>query len=318
MYDADEDDMDLDEEWDSQAKIFRSNDQESSTQLEGQDDLATELLSKTPTKSSSHQATPIALASRTPSKGKEQDHLRQRELEIEAMHKKIAEYEKRQKEKLAASRTQSPGTQPCPVPSLVQAPTSSTSPVHPQERPSSPRDKGAESSPQAPSYINPVIADLPRSSPARTRASLDPANINDMKKKFLRKKEIESGLPLLEAELVKSEQRLAEYRKQEQELLAEINKGKEGKRQLIAELESLGIETEGLSMAELQATKDNLIDNGDMDSPPSKSSSREIPCHVNLSPRDETSLEFRNSHLGHRPHQFQPNRYTIPLPTMKY
>jgi uncharacterized protein (UPF0128 family) len=86
--------------------------------------------------------------------------------------------------------------------------------------------------------------------------------MDEMRQKFLRRREIESGLPILDAELQRSEAKLAEFKKQETKLLAEIAKGREGRRQLVQELQHLGIETEGLSLEELQATKDHLEDHG--------------------------------------------------------
>ncbi|KAK2748894.1 hypothetical protein FQN57_007177 [Myotisia sp. PD_48] len=87
----------------------------------------------------------------------------------------------------------------------------------------------------------------------RSISHLSPDMSDDIRQKYLRKKEIESGLPFLEAELLRSEQKLEETRRQENALLTEIAKGKEGKRKLVEELESLGLETEGLSWAEIEA-----------------------------------------------------------------
>ncbi|KMU74890.1 conserved hypothetical protein, variant [Coccidioides immitis RMSCC 3703] len=102
-------------------------------------------------------------------------------------------------------------------------------------------------------------------SPHNRRAH--PKKAEDLRQKFLRKREIESGLPALEAELSRSEARLAQFREEEKKLLAEIAKGKAGKRRLIEELEELGIETEGLTFEELQLTKDRLEVEPDIQSP---------------------------------------------------
>lgn len=276
MYDAGEDRMDLDEEPDKKEDFPRIKDRGKSKKSQGHS--SGEALSKTPTKTPSRQGTQTTPISRTSIKEKDQEHLRQKQLEIDAMRKRIAEYEKRHKTKQIASRTESPGAQPCQVASSF----SETPPVSQEKLPSAednvPEPLSAEPSnvksrqPETgvhPSFNSstdkPAKLDSSINSPARTRASLDPANLDEMRQKFLRKKEIESGLPLLEAELLKYEERLAEFKKEEQKLLAEITKGKEGKRQLIAELENLGIETEGLSVEELQATKDSLAENGNID-----------------------------------------------------
>lgn len=274
MYDANEDKMDLDGESDKKEKIPASRDQRNSEQF--QDRSSAEVLSKTPTKTPSRQGTQTTPNSRNSHKGKDQVVLQQKQLEIEAMRKRIAEYEKRHKAKQIASRTESPSAQPCPVSSVPETLPAS------QEKLPSPENNGTEPvsaeppsvSKQPETEVQPDLnlstgqstnLNFSISSPLRMRASLDPANLDEMRQKIRRRKEIESGLPLLEAELQKSEQRLAEFKKEEQKLLAEITKGKEGKRQLIAELENLGIETEGLTMEELQATKDSLAENENTD-----------------------------------------------------
>lgn len=304
MYDVGEDRMDLDEESDKKENLPRPKDYGNSKQ--SQTHHPAEGLSKTPTKTPSRQGTQTTPNSRTSVKEKDQEHLRQKQLEIEAMRKRIAAFEKRHKAKQIASRTESPGVQSHQVVSLPETP-----PVSQAKLPS---DEDNETEPLATEHSNikfpqPEIevqftlnssrdksAQLDSSAnlSARTRASLDPANLDEMRQKFLRKKEIESGLPLLEAELLKYEQRLAEFRKEEQKLLAEITKGKEGKRQLIAELENIGIETKGLSMEELQATKDHLAENGNLDNRPDTSGKlgHHIPRYV---PSQVGLLVFRNS-----------------------
>lgn len=275
MYDAGDDIMDIDEEPDKNGKSSILNGQQISNQ--SHDDSSTEVLSKTPTKTASRQGMQTTPTSKTPVKGNDQEVLRQKQVEIQAMRKRIAEFEKRHKAKQTASRTQSPGTQPHPISSPLETP------LEPHEKPLSIRDKGIEPHTGESSNVKPkpltteAKTDLNSSadqvtkfspsisSPARARASLDPTNLDDMRQKVLRKKEIESGLPLLEAELLKYEQKLADFRKEEEKILAEITKGREGKRQLIAELENLGIETEGLSTEELQATKDSLTESGNLD-----------------------------------------------------
>ncbi|QSS58434.1 hypothetical protein I7I51_07860 [Histoplasma capsulatum] len=90
--------------------------------------------------------------------------------------------------------------------------------------------------------------------------SIEPMQSESIRKKLMRKKEIEAGLPELEAELQKSEARLRQFREEEQRLLAQIEKGKEGKRLLVEELEALGFKTAGQSIEEPQVTK-NLLEN---------------------------------------------------------
>ncbi|KAL2002863.1 hypothetical protein VTN02DRAFT_5700 [Thermoascus thermophilus] len=205
-----------------------------------------------------HQRAPASSSSQTPHRISDQEDLRLKDLEIKAMRKRIAELEQRKQAKLAASRTQSPGTvnQPASVSENPPRPINETpaateteQQVHPSVQGDSERISRGEPS---------LVSSRNRSSSIQTLASMDAAQIENMRSKFLRKKEIESGIPALDAELLKSEARLAEFRKEEERLLAEIAKGKEGRRQLMQELENLGLETQGLTLEELQAAKEEL------------------------------------------------------------
>lgn len=210
----------------------------------------------------SHQRTAASSASQTPLKIGDQEELRLRDLQIQEMRRKIAELEERKRAKLAASRAQSP-----PILNRAATISLSTTPVlqpsthgdisaslkRPQDHPTV--QENLVSTMGARGSASPA---LHRSPSVSTLSSMDPTQLERMRSKFRRKKEIESGLPALDAELSKSEARLAEFRKEEERLLAEIAKGREGRRQLIEELESLGVETEGLSLEELQAAKATL------------------------------------------------------------
>ncbi|OAX83480.1 hypothetical protein ACJ72_02150 [Emergomyces africanus] len=211
----------------------------------------------------SHRSTPAVSTPQTPNQGKNKDRLN---TEIQALRQIIAEWEQRQKEKRSANRVELPGdlgrlattsadengsAVAAPEPELAQPPSS-----QPEDFPVHFRNPEKIVNPETQTSPNSVNAFNSQSVLPQT--SLDPTQIESIRKKFLRKKEIESGLPVLEAELQKSEARLQQFREEEQRLLAEIEKGKAGKLRLIQELEALGIETAGLSIEELQATKDRL------------------------------------------------------------
>jgi chromosome segregation ATPase len=87
---------------------------------------------------------------------------------------------------------------------------------------------------------------------------MDSSDLDRIRQKLLRKREIESGLPALDAELLKFETKLAEFKRQEEQLLNEISKSREERKLLGDELQSLGVETEGLSLEELKAAKENI------------------------------------------------------------
>ncbi|PGH09964.1 hypothetical protein GX51_00230 [Blastomyces parvus] len=224
-------------------------------------------LSDFPSRNYSHRSTPAAATPQPRNRGKGPDDLN---AELQAMRQRIAEYEKRKKEKQSANRVKSPGalahsaTTSADENSSV-APETQSKPTIETKRavpPSSLPDSIVHSTSAekiVDSGIQPSLSNGAHGSQSvLSQDSLDPTRIESIRKKFMRKREIESGLPVLEAELQRSEERLRHFREEEQRLLAEIEKGKAGKRLLIEELEALGIETAGQSIEELQATKDRL------------------------------------------------------------
>ncbi|PGH03129.1 hypothetical protein AJ79_07456 [Helicocarpus griseus UAMH5409] len=215
------------------------------------------------------RSTPAVSVSQTPGAGNQQGDL---QMEILAMRQKIAELEKRKAEKLNANRVESPELRDrSSIGSTAEnglAVNGQAKTEHPKPRSHQPGNSPVVvSSPER--IINPALQSSQnsggavRSQSILSQTSLDPSQIESMRKKFMRKREIESGLPMLEAELQKSEARLLQFREEEQRLLAEIEKGKAGRRRLVEELESLGVETVGLSIEELQATKDALEEVGE-------------------------------------------------------
>ncbi|KAL4872480.1 hypothetical protein BDV12DRAFT_193568 [Aspergillus spectabilis] len=149
-------------------------------------------------------------------KNGEQEDLRRKDLEIQAMHRRIAELEQRKKAKLA-SRTQSPRTSDLSPPDLVSMPIPTT--PHTAEK-------------IAENILAPMGVDV----------------LRGLKVKLLRLQEIEAGVPSLDAEIRKSETKLANIQREEEKLSSELAKGKEGRRQLLEELNSLKSELNGLSL----------------------------------------------------------------------
>jgi hypothetical protein len=201
-------------------------------------------------------------ASATPQshRNHDQEDLRKKDLEIQAMRRRIAELEQRKKAKLAASRTQSPRPSEIAVSSPAINPTSVD-----QEHPTSdvisepvahnlpPQLALLEADTEAiPSVPSVNTEKLSSESIARISALKDVDHLEEMRSKLLRKKEIESGVPALDAEIQKSEARLAEVKVEEQNLLRDIAKGKEGRQQLLEELHSLNLELKGLTLEELE------------------------------------------------------------------
>ncbi|KAI1943524.1 hypothetical protein LOZ66_000107 [Ophidiomyces ophidiicola] len=197
-----------------------------------------------------------------PVKGRDEGNIRS---EILIMRQRIAELERRRDAKRAA---QAQSTTP------VRSDQHPIMNLPPEQKIQTPqqlqRFNPADNSPTSTSYSPTLRRTVPENIPssliatplnrpsARSWPSLEPKKAAELRQKFLRKKEIESGLPVLDAELSKSEAKLAHFREEEKKLLAEIAKGKAGKRRLVEELEELGVETDGLTLEELQLTRDRL------------------------------------------------------------
>ncbi|KAL4759762.1 uncharacterized protein BDW70DRAFT_75527 [Aspergillus foveolatus] len=156
-------------------------------------------------------------------KSNEQDDLRKKDLEIQAMHRRIAELEQRKKAKLA-SRTQSPRASDLSSPDIVGTPAA----------------PAPSSFPTLPSATDKKAEDL--------LAAMNADGLRQMKSKILRMQEIEAGVPSLDAVIRKTEMKLADARREVEELSSELAKGEEGRQQLIEELNALKLEVAGLSL----------------------------------------------------------------------
>ncbi|OJJ48353.1 hypothetical protein ASPZODRAFT_130348 [Penicilliopsis zonata CBS 506.65] len=191
----------------------------------------------------SHARPSASSTPQTPFRNSDHEDLRRKDLEIQAMRRRIAEMEQRRKAKLAASRTKSPG----PL-------DSSTSP----SGTSSPSDvQSVKSSGLSPAELSTSLPILGRKTPLNL-ASADFLRLEALRSKLQRKKEIELGLPDLDAEILKSEEKLAECRIDENNLLREITKGKQGRQQLLQELESLDTEVDGVTFDDIDAAETQI------------------------------------------------------------
>ncbi|KAJ5966321.1 hypothetical protein N7481_013035 [Penicillium waksmanii] len=188
--------------------------------------------------------------------GHDQESIRERDLQIQAMHRRIAELERKRKEKLAASRTQSP--LPLGDSTVSSSGQSSAASADIPETPSAlaAPASGSKLAPTTCTHIS-TLVDRPdlintfSESSIRVLASMDIAQLDSIRSKILRMKEIESGLPELDNEIESSEQRLAACREEANILLAEITKGKEGRILLVDELKRLSDEIDGLTLEDL-------------------------------------------------------------------
>lgn len=157
-----------------------------------------------------------------------QDTVRQRDLEIQAMYRKIAELEQKRRAKLAVSRTQSPRT--------VEDSGASSSAAH-----SNFGDTEAAEASTVPSS-GPNVASVASataltdrsnlikffSGPSmRVLASMDLAQLEGIRLKILQMKEIEARLSNEDADIQSSESRLSSCKKEAEDLLTHITQGQE-------------------------------------------------------------------------------------------
>lgn len=185
--------------------------------------------------------------------GHDQESIREKDLQIQAMHRRIAELEQKRKEKLAASRTQSPRASDD---SSASSDAQSSAADADILETSSTAASGSKVAPGTYTSISslvdrPNLIDSFSDSSIRVLASMDIAQLDSIRSKILRMKEIESGLPELDAEIDSSEERLAACKEEANFLLAEITKGREGRLQLVDELKKLSDEINGLTLEDL-------------------------------------------------------------------
>uniref|UniRef100_A0A093V1J6 Protein red1 n=1 Tax=Talaromyces marneffei PM1 TaxID=1077442 RepID=A0A093V1J6_TALMA len=182
------------------------------------------------------------------SRTSEIEGLRQKNLEIQAMRRRIAELEEKNAKKIKAAlptATVIENGSLSPATAIIGTENMSQFISNNAHTMTTPSDK---SSPPR----------LQRSPSEQSLASMDNSDLDRIRQKLLRKRVIESGLPTLDAELIKFEAKLAEYKREEERLLSEIARSREERKKLGEELESLGMETEGLTLEELRAAKEDI------------------------------------------------------------
>lgn len=102
-----------------------------------------------------------------------------------------------------------------------------------------------------------------------------------------RKAEIESGLPSLDAEIASNAAKMAQLTKEMEQLTADHERMKKDKERLIEELQSLGIDTDGMPHAELRARKDEI-----------EREQQVAPAEPSVSSTSSTSPEGSQSHAA--------------------
>lgn len=184
------------------------------------------------------------------SRPSDQESIRKKDLEIQAMHKRIAELEQRKKARLGPGPAHSP--QSFDSGASSSAGQSSGAEAEATDMSTAPVPKTTPAADVATiSTGRPNLIDSFSDSSVRVLASMKTEQLDSLRSKILRMKAIESGLPDLDAEIVSSESHLSHCRQEADRLLSEITKGKEGRFLLVEELKQLGDEINGLSLDDL-------------------------------------------------------------------
>ena len=188
------------------------------------------------------------------------EDLKKREEEIAALRRRIAEAERRKAmskgKQTEASRAQTPTTTQRPVTEpVLSSPAAATAGTALKNVTRSISSTAPVLAPSLPSTTT-TETHIPRTDEKATMC-LSASNPTQWKK--IRRAEIESGLPSLDASLASNAARLEQLRKEVEQLEAENRKRMRDKENLIKELESLGIDTEGMPHEELQAKKDEIV-----------------------------------------------------------
>lgn len=176
----------------------------------------------------SAQSTPPA--AQTPISAAKIEDLRRKEEEIAALKKKLAEKERLRLAKTQSSRAQTPAT-PTHQPSQFQ-----------QDQPA----VRSEPTPRTGTPTATALAQAPQS----------PAESEWRRR---RRAEIQSGISAFDADMNSNLSRLEQLRREMEQIEAENRRRQQEKENLINELEGLGIDTEGMPHEELQAKKDEIM-----------------------------------------------------------
>lgn len=231
-------------------------------------------------------------APQTPKKGKRPEDLRSREEQIQLMHEKIAELEQRRKTKQSTSRAHTPLTPRflAAPPNSKPTPSSEAKPPVPTDAEFEPLDDQIVDSTRAAKLnaddtaaaeegrvtkrnvseqealvqktlnqtaLEQKALDLEAAKIQAEQAELTVVEVNAKRR---RKTEIETGLPILDAEVQRTQIKLEEMKREIYRLELEVQKGLEGRKSLVEELEGLGVATEGVPLAQLQAKKDEILE----------------------------------------------------------
>jgi hypothetical protein len=171
---------------------------------------------------------------------------------IAALKQEIAEKEKRKLARQKDSRAQTPAT--------VQTSTATTpKPETQQERLRSRLDLGTSSPHSLPTKPTAATAVSQVSPTVRRNGTSSSSPAGDVGFRQRRRAEIQSGMPTIDATVASNNARLEQLRREMELLEAENQKKLAEKEKLITELEELGVDTEGIPDEDLQAKRDEVV-----------------------------------------------------------
>lgn len=223
-------------------------------------------------------------------RGGDQENIRKKDQEIQAMRQKIAELEKRKKARLAASNTQSPIAQS----TLSLDGDSAAMDLRPgivsPAPPVTTENYKSDAS-------NLDISQNQRATPSSPKdlLAMDLDQLEAVRLRFLRKREIESGLPDLDSEIENTAAKLSGLQKDEQTLLQNITKGRQGRQRLLEELGDLGLELSGLTLEQVEAAQRKLESRNSSLLPDQGMYSPQFP----VSPLPCLGVQFQTSNFKH-------------------
>ena len=184
----------------------------------------------------------------TPTKEKDKEDLwRAKNLEIEAMRKRIAEMEQRRKAKQSQSQAQSPQTSLPTTPASPKFHTPSRSQTSTNSGSAPPAAVNNPIYPQGnikAATQKPISTDEHSSKniPLSRLATESPSQTEDLRKKMARRKELQDGLPNLDAEvratqlkLAQTKARLAAIKREAEKREAEIREARQREAEIVAE-----------------------------------------------------------------------------------
>jgi hypothetical protein len=188
----------------------------------------------------------------TPSGGAGTHMLPAKEKEILELKRRIAEMELKAAQK---RRINTPNASKATTPPISMSVESASDAVAPQIPLSSPQIVIEQSQ----VFITPVQNMTKKRLSSLPDGTVSAGSESPVEWRRRRRAEIQTGLPVLDAALASSKARMEELRKEIAALEANSKKQLEDKEKLIQELESLGIDTDGIPDEELQAKRDENV-----------------------------------------------------------